>query len=208
MKLHAAEGTTHKARSIVVELVTITAGVLIALSVDSAAEWYHHRALVREARANLTSEIRDNRAELDKFLTEIPRIGEQLNRLLRFIGELQASRQRGHGELALGFNITQLSRASLDTADLTGAQGFMPYPEVKRYAELYGLQQQFNTTQQQLLDNWIPLLNYTHTDPARATDQELLEWKSRTLTVMSYLQVQSGIGQALRTRYDQALAGR
>ena len=48
-----------------VEVALITIGVLIALSFDSLSAWRSNRALVREARANLLNEIRDNRAELE-----------------------------------------------------------------------------------------------------------------------------------------------
>lgn len=39
-------------------LAIITAGVLIALTLEGAVSWADHRVLMREARANLTAELR------------------------------------------------------------------------------------------------------------------------------------------------------
>jgi hypothetical protein len=202
----APERTAHTARSIVVELATITAGVLIALSIDSAAEWYHHRALVQEARANITTELRSNRGELDGFLKRIPEMRGQLGKALELVSALEKRQPIGN-KLELGINIAQLSRSSLETAQATGAQGFMAYEEVKRYADAYGLQQQFSVLQEQLLEQWIPLLNFSHVGPDNMNDRELGELKTRTLTVMSYLHVQDGVGKGLLEQYDAALAG-
>jgi hypothetical protein len=83
----------------------------------------------------------------------------------------------------------------------------MAYEEVKRYADAYGLQQQFSVLQEQLLEQWIPLLNFSHVGPDNMNDRELGELKTRTLTVMSYLHVQDGVGKGLLEQYDAALAG-
>jgi hypothetical protein len=42
--------------SLLVELIIVTAGVLIALSVDSLREWNRHRTLAREAEATIAVE--------------------------------------------------------------------------------------------------------------------------------------------------------
>ena len=58
----AAQGMSRQPRVysfrwFLLELATITAGVLIALSVDSVREWQQHRSLVRQARATIAREI-------------------------------------------------------------------------------------------------------------------------------------------------------
>jgi len=55
-----------------VHLALITVGVLIALSFEGVASWREHRALVREARLNLTNELRDNIKELSNRLQKLP----------------------------------------------------------------------------------------------------------------------------------------
>ena len=55
-----------------VQLVTITAGILIALSLEGVRESLHDRALVREARENIRREITDNQREVDGEIAAIP----------------------------------------------------------------------------------------------------------------------------------------
>ena len=46
------------------ELLTITAGIPIAISLDGLLEWRHYRELVHEARANIRSELQGDHREL------------------------------------------------------------------------------------------------------------------------------------------------
>ena len=57
MEIHAPHGPIHSFKEMAVQIALITLGVLIALSFEGVASWREHRALVREARANLTNEI-------------------------------------------------------------------------------------------------------------------------------------------------------
>ena len=50
------------------EITTIIVGVLIALSFDGIADWRRNQQLVREAKANLRTELRDNREAVAGFL--------------------------------------------------------------------------------------------------------------------------------------------
>ena len=68
MEIHTPEGPIVSGRHLAVQLATITMGVLIALSLEDVTAWFHHRALVREARANIVSEIADNKKDLDDVL--------------------------------------------------------------------------------------------------------------------------------------------
>jgi hypothetical protein len=58
--IHAPHRSISSLKEGLVHLTLITLGVLIALSFEGIASWREHRALVREARANLASEIHDN----------------------------------------------------------------------------------------------------------------------------------------------------
>ena len=64
MEVHAPHGGVHSFKDALVHVGLITIGVLIALSFESISTWREHRALVREARENLASELSDNRKEL------------------------------------------------------------------------------------------------------------------------------------------------
>jgi uncharacterized protein (DUF3084 family) len=64
MEIHAPHKPILTVKEAAVHLAIVTAGILIALSLEGLREWREHRSLVNEARANLLSEIRDNRKEV------------------------------------------------------------------------------------------------------------------------------------------------
>src|SRR5438046_217126 len=78
MEIHAPDKPILTIKETIVHLSIVTAGILIALSLEGALEWQHHRALVREARANIAVEIQDNRKELQKTLDRFDRMYKHL----------------------------------------------------------------------------------------------------------------------------------
>src|ERR1700761_5675744 len=52
-------------------LLTITIGLLIALSLESCVEWQHRRHLVREAEDGLNGEVKENVNELAELRKQI-----------------------------------------------------------------------------------------------------------------------------------------
>lgn len=62
MDIHTPDAPVHSFRDFVVHLVMISLGVLIALGAEGLVEHVHNRHVVAEARANLISEMRENKA--------------------------------------------------------------------------------------------------------------------------------------------------
>jgi len=63
--IHPPHGPIRSWKDFLLQLVTITAGVLIALSLEGVREWSHYRTLVREARETLAREIAENMKEVN-----------------------------------------------------------------------------------------------------------------------------------------------
>ena len=68
MEIHPPHGAIRSWRDFLLQLGTITAGVLIALSFEGIREAIHDRSLVREARENIRREIADNRREIRRLI--------------------------------------------------------------------------------------------------------------------------------------------
>ena len=68
MEVHTPHEPVTSLRGLVTHLGLVIIGVLIALSFEGIATWREHRALVRDARANLLNEVRDNRNALAGWL--------------------------------------------------------------------------------------------------------------------------------------------
>ena len=118
----------------------IVLGILIALGLESALEYRHHRHLVAEAKENLAHEIADNKRVVDSVLASLKTQEGDLRNALRWAREMRTLGKTDIHEMRLGFQIPSLSTASWRTAEVTGALGHMTYAEVKSYSEIYGVQ--------------------------------------------------------------------
>ena len=77
VEVHPPHAAAHSLREFLAQLGTITAGVLIALSIEGLLEWNHYRTL-REAKATIDLEIADNKKELDG-VPRAPRAGRRIS---------------------------------------------------------------------------------------------------------------------------------
>ncbi len=129
----------------------MTVGIIIALSLEGALEWVHHRHLVHEARANIEAELTDNQTKLENALRDVISEKSDMEDALRILGTFTPDKP-WRGTLHVSYNDADLNDSSWTTAESTGALGYMSYSEVKRYSELYKLQASFLNTQQKLVD--------------------------------------------------------
>ena len=97
MEIHPPEKPIHTVKDFLLQLTTITAGILIALSLEGTIKWSHHRALVGEAKENLRQEILANKREIDKVQAGIPNLRKNEEAAIQFIADLQAHLVRPHG---------------------------------------------------------------------------------------------------------------
>jgi hypothetical protein len=162
MEIHAPDKPILTLKEAAVHLTIVTVGILIALSLEGALEWRHHRALVREARANLATELRDNRRDLqavrshmDAMLKKLAAAADTVDGMLRRWDAgtaIALFATPGPAYVMYGYDIATPSTASHETAAATGALGFMEYAEVKKYAEVYKLQEMFVREQTRAAD--------------------------------------------------------
>jgi plasmid stability protein len=71
MEIHAPEKPILTVREAIVHLGIVTAGILIALSLESVVEYVHHRSIVREAREIMKNEIEANQKDLNLTMDRI-----------------------------------------------------------------------------------------------------------------------------------------
>src|SRR5215467_8422170 len=143
MEIHAPDHLPESWTETGKHLAIITAGVLIALTLEGIVSWIDHRMLVREAVANLTAELRNNKKELDGLLVNLEKQQQQLEHADEVAGVILAHKPIVHLELSLEAHGAELKNAAVTTGQITGAFGYMDYAEVSRYADIYDLQASF-----------------------------------------------------------------
>jgi hypothetical protein len=195
-------------KDVAFHLFIVTVGILIALSLEQIVEWRHHRELVREARTNIVSEIRDNKKELDALQTVIPELRKNQSTILQFIQDVMDHGKSKINSLQLSFHLAQLSDTSWTTAQTVGALGFMPYVEVKKYAAVYKLQDQYASFQTRTADAVVNAMTAfsENKDPNKLSHAELEAERVRVMESISALTAQSQIGEGLSKEYDKLLS--
>jgi hypothetical protein len=208
VEIHPPHGI-HSWRDFGVQLVTITAGILIALSLEGLRESWHNRALVREARENIHREIADNQRELDG---EIARVGDRAKKVdtaLQFARDMLAARRTDIRMMELSLEFPTLSAASWQTADRTGALAHMEYGEVQQYAALYGFQELLSSQYRRALDALTAALGVVADspdgDPMKASPAELERFRQQVVTLKTILFGEEQMARALSQRYKKAL---
>jgi hypothetical protein len=202
---HRAIGSLKEA---LVHLTLITVGVLIALSFEGIASWREQRALVREARANLASEIRDNMNELSNRLKNVPNERRNIDRAYEVLAALTAHRPL-EGQFELNIVTADLRDASHATAQLTGAFALMEYDEVKKFASVYGHQAMYVRLHNDAFQNLSRTLALGDMVARNQlpSDRELDEFRQQPRWLSASLTVEEQIGGALLEDYKRALQG-
>jgi hypothetical protein len=189
----------------VFQFITVTAGVLIALFIDGLAETNNNRALVAAAHASIAREVADNLKEIEGLPKSIASADGDIANCLKFADDLLATGKTDVSSLQLNFNLATLNSSSWLTADRTGALSHMSYGEVKEYAELYSLQQLFETVQRRAVDmvaDSIALVS-SGSDPTKAARQDLLKFREQLMRYRASLVVTEDLGKTLTKAYRE-----
>lgn len=152
-------GAAQRWKEIFLQVTLITVGVVIALAFDGMTAIWHDRALVREARTNLSSEIQDNRKELALVRQRMDATDEQLRRGMSVVvALLDGQTPPGGPPFGIGTHMAEFQDSSRVTAQATGAFALMPYGEVKQYARVYAAQDRFVRAQGEFLQQMMKTL--------------------------------------------------
>ena len=193
-------------RNFLFQLLTITGGVLIALFLEGLVGWSDNRALVREATATIAREIADNKRELDGALAELDARGKRLDNALRFANELLEKKSTDVHEITLERSFAELSFASWQTAERTGALGHMEYDDVRRYSRIYALQEVFTAHQRRALERLSGAFTIlAEGDPYKTAPKDLETFRQHVLALRGDLMIEQELGKTLSAAYGSEL---
>ena len=209
MHVHPVSTREHSLKNFLIELATITVGVLIALFLESFVEWNHYRQLVNEARETITHEIRDTQKELQGSLAQSASRSKEYDNALRLADELIATRKSSVTEFNVGTNLAELHNTSWQTADRTGALSHMQYSEVQKFARVYDQQALYETRQRQTLERVAVVFAILGSgDPHKAPIEDIRQFRSRLLDLKASVFLEEQFARHLVDTYREALASR
>jgi hypothetical protein len=204
VEIHPPHPAAHSFKDFLVQLVTITAGVLIALSVESVREWNHYRTLVAEAREMIRRELTDNKKEVEAVLNGIPERQKNLVAAIQLADEMLAKKEPTVHQLTLNFELADLSAASWQTAERTGALGHMDYAEVQKYSRLYGYQELYSARQRQAVDQLGLAMGILNPGPTEASPRDLELFRQRVIELRATLDIEEQLARKLVASYSEA----
>ena len=206
MDIHPPTGPVESLKDFFTHLLIVTVGILIALSLEGLLEWRHHRELADEARTNIMSEIRANEKDLQAFLNAVPEIRKNQMAALDAVQGVPGRGKSGATVPPISFRLAELSNTSWTTSQTTGALAFMPYAEVKKFAGVYQLQDEYLRLQVRTEDAVVTALSLlaVNTNPGSLSRPELDAERDRILASVSALTAETQVGEFLEKVYAEA----
>ena len=185
--------------------MTITIGLLIALSLEGMVEWIHHLNLVRQARATIYKEMTDNRRLLAEDLSSIKGDEARIEADIKLLTGLRAGARFEHASLQYHVDWSSFADSAWRTAEATGALNYMLYETAQTLSEIYGQQHIVTSRGLQVFDlqNRAIAPIYITGDPNLMSKDEIQLTLQRSADLLADLR---GLGQLL-VEFDAQLAG-
>ncbi len=191
MEIHPPHAPAHSFKDFAIQLVTITAGVLIALSFESVREWNHDRTLRQTKRVRCCSaRSPTTRREVEGGSSRgVPERQKNLDDALRLADELLAKKKPTvHSGRISAVEWPSLSSASWQTAERTGA---LALHGLRRSAEILAPLQLFRSFSPSdsvvAVDQLGLTIGILHADPTEASTRDLELFRERLIELRATL---------------------
>lgn len=207
MEIHAPEKPIHSRKEFMFHMFTVVLGILIALALDGMVTWAHHRVLVREARANIATELRNNKETIQKAIPEIQAREKQLEDVISTIDQVEKTRKIS-GKLGYGFASYELYSTAWKTAAVSGAVTHMEYEQLKDYTDAYDLQENFLAVQAQgftSVGNLAAAMRVLNQDVAKVPAERLEDIQREAIKILTIQKTLENVSAGLIQAYDKAL---
>ena len=176
LDVHPPHESLHGWRDFLIHLFTITIGLLIALSLEGAVEWQHHRHLAHDAAASMTAEIASNAKGMPDTLADLKKRQDELARDVDVLKEfLRTKKFPKDSHMEISFGIRTFDNVGWRTAQTTGALSYMPYDEAEDFASIYNIQDLLAESEKSAARDAMialaPFLNMKDSDPDPTPEQ-------------------------------------
>lgn len=146
-------------REFFLHLLTITVGIVIALTLEAIVQRHHEHALVLEAARSLDAEIATNETRVIKHRDELAKLIGELSRLQAQVKSRRAGASWSSVNMEIHPPVTLLSGAAWDAASATQSVSLMGFEAAQQYAPIYAMQRTFVIYQDRSLDLWLDALS-------------------------------------------------
>lgn len=149
MDLHLPKSPIRSVKDFLIHIGTVTIGILIALSLGQIFEARQHRQLAAAAVAGFRKELAFDRMQVTEVLGNQTILREKTK---IEIARLESGEPHEIANVPMAFN--NLVTASWETAVATQALNYLPYDQVRDFAEAFDVFRLFNEQERQGLVQW------------------------------------------------------
>ena len=208
--VHAPHEPVMNWRDFFIHLITITIGLLIALSLEGCVEWQQHRHLVRDAEASLQAEIQNNAKDMSDRMDDLHKQQGVLKQDLAVLDVILKPRPKGSkSSLSVSFSIHPFEDVGWKTAQSTGAFAYMPYDRAQEYSDIYAEQNELKAAEQQAARDAIvalaPFTNVGQNAPD-FTPATVASMEDRIEVLLGQMMLVDGRMKSLDSGYKKFLA--
>jgi hypothetical protein len=165
LDVHPPHERMHGFRDFALHLMTITIGLLIALSLEGCVEWREHRRVLHEAETGLRGEIDHNSKIVVSLRPLIDAQQKELDDDLTVLDRLKTHPSASPGQLSFGYRGSTFDDVAWKTAQSTGALAYMSYSEASAYSNVYDLQNEVFKAEKDVTDEVLRAAAFPSTQP-------------------------------------------
>jgi hypothetical protein len=207
MDVNPPQQPIHSVKDFMLHLLTITVGLLIALALEAAVQYLHHRHLVRDAEYNLRREIAASRARYVVNARWVQENREQLERDTQQLRDMRKGKQPLPVNLHWEWQWNSFSGISWRTAHDSGAVSYMDPERIASYSMIYLQQDYINSTALAIVgeETKVGAGLEAAEDPSNLSAPEIQTLLQKTAEIDLGLRNLQGTMQSLQAMYDQEL---
>jgi len=165
LDVHAPEHGIGGVRDFMMHLLTITAGLLIAIALEQSVEWMHHRHQRHEAEEKIREEISKNEKALEEGAPILMEEFKTISEVAAALRESLNGKGPGDKHWNMEYQETEIPDAAWRTANSTGVLEYLPYDEVEKFGDAYREQALLQSMEQKAFDDYLELGPYMRPDP-------------------------------------------
>jgi len=206
LDVHPPDHKLQGFRDFLVHLLTITAGLLIALALENAVGAMHHRHQRKEAEALIRQELASNRDAVQGSDADLKK------EMATMASLLYALEARSEGKPAtlpkpedLHFSEGSIPDAAWRTASSTGALSYMEYGEVERFSQAYKEQEELQHMDEVAANDYMQLMPILGSNMADISPESAREALPYARSAIGHLSGVYSISDGTVRSYSDAL---
>jgi hypothetical protein len=184
MDIHPPEHPICSVRDFLVQIFTITCGIVIALALEGVVSGWREARLAQETRADFVAELTDNMARVETVHALAEGDEKWMKDMLAW-GQARLKHQDAKQPASLeGRRFVALRNAAWETAIATQATRLLGFSQARALAKAYNSQAALNEMSARAREQWIAISGYSDADVL--DDSELRDAARELRVALSY----------------------